>query len=407
MFTSLPLLKRLTFIKIFALFAMTNIFAQAPAITSPAPGTTLTGSIANFEWSAGAGTITSYELVIGTDVGFRDLYQSGVSGDLTASASVPTDGSTLYVRLWYFDSDPAVNAWLNVNYTYTAANVTGKAELTSPTPSTDLSDAFTGTTVTFEWNVGNATEFDVIVGSNGPGSNDLRASSILPLSTTSLELTNLPTDGSIINFRLWSNVNGTTWAFTDYQFRAQFTQPEIISPVVGSEITNATTTFNWSAGSATRYDLIVGTTGVGSNDIQGSSIIDAPTTSVDITGLPTDGTTLIYVRLWSLIGGSWTSQDYLFNDPTVLSVTDITDNSIDRSVAYPVPVTRGNNISFRFSETTTSVNIFNTLGQQVGALSEGVNDNSGTTFTFKETSLDRGYYYAVSSEGKTLKFTIQ
>jgi hypothetical protein len=56
---------------------------------------------------------------------------------------------------------------------------------------------------------------------------------------------------------------------------------------------------------ATRYWLDIGTT-LGSNNLGGYNPGTALTKTVG--GLPTNGTT-VYVRLWTLLGGVWQSDD--------------------------------------------------------------------------------------------------
>src|SRR4029079_8795809 len=54
--------------------------------------------------------------------------------------------------------------------------------------------------------------------------------------------------------------------------------------------------------------LYVGTQGVGSANIYGQA---AAGTSATVSGLPTNGA-IVYVRLWTLIGGNWFFNDYLY-----------------------------------------------------------------------------------------------
>jgi len=84
----------------------------------------------------------------------------------------------------------------------------------------------------------------------------------------------------------------------------------ISSPTPGSTLSGSSATFTWSAvPGATDYWVYVGTTGVGSSNIfLNSSAITA--TSQAVTGLPTSGT--IYVRVYSFVGGSWTSIDFTY-----------------------------------------------------------------------------------------------
>src|SRR4029077_7970942 len=67
-------------------------------------------------------------------------------------------------------------------------------------------------------------------------------------------------------------------------------------------------TFSWSAGSATAYVLVVGSSLHGS-DIYNSGV--AHVLSATVNSIPTDGRT-IYVTLGSQVNGSWTSNSYTY-----------------------------------------------------------------------------------------------
>ncbi len=95
--------------------------AYAPAsakavITSPAPGSTLTGSTATFTWTPGT-RVAQYVLYVGTQPGGLDIYSGNPVYTTSQTVSgLPTDGSTIYVRLWsYIDGGYQYN-----DYTYTA-----------------------------------------------------------------------------------------------------------------------------------------------------------------------------------------------------------------------------------------------------------------------------------------------
>jgi hypothetical protein len=84
----------------------------------------------------------------------------------------------------------------------------------------------------------------------------------------------------------------------------------ISSPTPGSTLSGSSATFTWSAVSgAADYAIIVGTTGVGSSNIYASPS-GMPATSQAVTGLPTSGK--IYVRVYSFVGGFWTSTDFTY-----------------------------------------------------------------------------------------------
>lgn len=106
------------------------------AMTSPSPGTTLTGTSVNFQWSAGVGGF-NYFLYVGSTVGGYEYHNSGTIPGGTLSRVVtglPANGTPIRVRLWtQFGS-----GWQFTDYTYTASPGV-KSAMTSPAPGSTLS----------------------------------------------------------------------------------------------------------------------------------------------------------------------------------------------------------------------------------------------------------------------------
>jgi hypothetical protein len=75
--------------------------SEKGTITSPAPGSTFTGSSVTFTWTAGSGA-TAYWLDVGSTPGGSRYYQSGNLGNVLTNTvnGLPTNGSTVYVTLW-------------------------------------------------------------------------------------------------------------------------------------------------------------------------------------------------------------------------------------------------------------------------------------------------------------------
>jgi hypothetical protein len=251
-------------------------------LTSPAPGSTLTGPSATFSWTAVSGA-TGYYLYLGsTGVGSSNLYASGKqTGSSVTPTGLPTNGEKIYARL-----STSYNGVLKyTDYTYTAAM---QAALTSPAPGSKLP----GSSATFKWTTATgATGYYLNLGSTGVGSSNLYASG--ELTGTSVAPANLPSNGEKIYARLSTSYNGVL-KYTDYTFTAA-TQGALTSPVPGSTLTGSSVTFSWTAVSgAPGYYLYVGSTGAGSGNIFTSGELTG--TSVKVTGLPTNGEK-IYVRL--------------------------------------------------------------------------------------------------------------
>ena len=88
-------------------------------LTTPAPGSTLTGSTVTFEWTAGI-NVPSYQLTVGTTRGGADLFDQVVGLTLSTTVTgLPTDGRTVYVRLWSLVG----SVWWFRDYTYNAVTV--------------------------------------------------------------------------------------------------------------------------------------------------------------------------------------------------------------------------------------------------------------------------------------------
>ncbi|HMG84942.1 MAG TPA: hypothetical protein VK574_04335 [Terracidiphilus sp.] len=273
-------------------------FAGTPAaMTSPAPGSTLTGSSTTFTWTTGSG-VTAYYLFVGTTPGGYDLVNIGPKAATSATVSLPTNGATIYVRLY-----SVINGGLQYHdYTYTEFAGT-PAAMTSPTPGSTL----TGASTTFTWTFGSgATAYYLFVGTT-PGGYDLV--NIGPKGATSATVS-LPINGATIYVRLWSVINGGL-QYHDYTYTEFASTPaSMSSPAPGSTLTGASTTFIWTAGSgATAYYLFVGTTPGGYDLV---NIGPKAATSATVS-LPTNGAT-IYVRLYSVINGGLQYHDYTYTE---------------------------------------------------------------------------------------------
>ena len=96
--------------------------AQGGAMSTPAQGSTLSGSSVTFTWTEGAGA-SAYWLDIGNAAGGNNYYSSGNLGTAlsTTANGLPTDGSTVYATLYSLIDD----VWTPNAYTYTAYNPAG------------------------------------------------------------------------------------------------------------------------------------------------------------------------------------------------------------------------------------------------------------------------------------------
>jgi photosystem II stability/assembly factor-like uncharacterized protein len=276
--------------------------ATTPAeILSPPPGSFLPGASTTFTWSKGRG-VSGYWLYVGTSVGAGDLYSASQgSATSTTVSGLPSDGRTLYVRLW----SAIGTGWEFRDYTYRAYTPPVPAEMLTPAPGSALS----ASSATFTWSMGTAvSQYAIWIGSS-LANNDLYLSGAL--TATSVTISSLPTDGRTLYLRLWSG-SGDTWSFRDYTYRA-FAQPtpaEMQTPSPGATLTGPSVTFGWSPGYAvSSYWIYIGSAPGGSDVYSASQGMQTWTT---INGLPTDGRTL-YLRLWSLVNGLWQFRDTTYH----------------------------------------------------------------------------------------------
>jgi hypothetical protein len=274
-------------------YTYTGGVAQPSVLTTPLPGTMLSGSTEVFRWSSGQGA-SQYWLYVGTTgVGSANIYTASQGTNLSATVgSIPTSG-TIYVRLWTL----LPTGWTWSDYTYSGGLA---AALTMPPPGTILS----GSAVTFDWSsVTGATQYWLYVGTTGVGSLNVYSSSTG--LATSAGVTGIPTSGTIY-VRVWT-LNGS-WRWNDYTYTGGGAAA-MQTPIPGSTLSSSTTTFGWNAGTGVdQYWLYFGTTGVGSANIYTAS--QGTALSVTVNGLPTSDT--VYVRLWTHLASGWVWNDYRY-----------------------------------------------------------------------------------------------
>jgi hypothetical protein len=184
---------------------------QKAAITSPVPGSTLSGTSANFTWNAGSGA-DEYFFYAGKSAGANDILATSTGLGRVATVTLPAPGSTFYVRLWTRFG----TSWQYSDYTYqvaapVAAAKPSKAVIVSPAQGSVLS----GGSATFSWSAGGQAQQYFLYAGTTQGSNDLYGQSLgLNRSVT---LTNLPTSGTAVYVRLWTLLP-TGWQFADYRY---------------------------------------------------------------------------------------------------------------------------------------------------------------------------------------------
>jgi hypothetical protein len=182
------------------------------AMTAPAAGSTLAGTSATFQWSAGSG-VARYHLFVGLWQGGNTLFSQDMGTSLSASvAGLPNDASKLYVRLWSY----AGGTWQYNDYTYTASGTAPaavKAQITAPAPGSTLS----GASATFSWGGGSGVQRYWLMVGTAPGNNDIYGAD--QGTNTSATVGGLPVTGKVVYVRIWSYINGA-WQSSDASYRA-------------------------------------------------------------------------------------------------------------------------------------------------------------------------------------------
>ncbi|MBI5683438.1 MAG: hypothetical protein HZC54_00025 [Verrucomicrobia bacterium] len=123
----------------------------------------------------------------------------------------------------------------------------------------------------------------------------------------------LPTDGQTIHVRVWSQVNGVWSSDGDFTYTAMAAAPSVLlHPVPGATLVGAEQQF-------------ICDTGVGVDPKDHAIWVGSTPDGFDIAAffvkgcgkrvtVPTDGRTL-YVKVWSLVNGTWMSNSYQFTAP--------------------------------------------------------------------------------------------
>jgi N-acetylneuraminic acid mutarotase len=183
-----------------------------PSLTTPAPGSTLSGSTATFAWSNPENGTARFFLRLGTTVGSSDVYNGTVTTGTSEQVSgIPTNGAYLYATLWYnLNGKWYLNGkWQYSNTTYIQAGTPTPPALTTPAPGSTL----TGSTVTFGWNQGaGPTRYVLRLGTTGFGSMDVYSGAAT--TGTSVQVTTVPTNGAKLYATLWYYLNGK-WQYAD------------------------------------------------------------------------------------------------------------------------------------------------------------------------------------------------
>jgi hypothetical protein len=183
------------------------------------------------------------------------------------------------------------------------------AAMISPTSGSTLGTS----NVTFTWTAGTGvTDYDLWLGTSGPGSSSLYASGLT--TATSATVTSLPSKGVTVYARLYSIISGVSH-YNDYIYTEAAvagTPATMISPTGGSTLGASNLMFRWTVGTGvTQYNLWLGLSGPGSSSLYTSGWLT--TTSATVTSLPAKGAT-VYARLYSFVNGAVEYNDYTYTE---------------------------------------------------------------------------------------------
>ncbi len=95
----------------------------------------------------------------------------------------------------------------------------------------------------------------------------------------------------------------------------------MLTPANTAILAGASQVFTWANTNAAAYQLWIGTT-VGALNLGKFPAIGTTATTATVTGLPTNGST-VNVRLWSLIGTTWSFNDYTYTSGSVAGVANM------------------------------------------------------------------------------------
>ncbi len=285
---------------------------EDPAVTSPLANSTLSGATAQFSWADNGTSVDDWWLYAGPNAGSNSYFNSGALGGVTSTTvtGLPVDGSTVVTTLYYRQTG---GTWQSVTSSYTAAS----AGIEDPSVTSPLANStLPGATAQFSW-ADNGTSVDDwwLYAGTVAGSNSYFNSGALG-GATSTTVTGLPVDGSAVIMTLYYRQTGGTWQTVASSYTAAsaaIEDPAVTSPLANSTLPGATAQFTWADNGTSVDDwwLYAGPS-AGSSSYFNSGALGG-TTSVAVTGLPQDGSTVVVTLYYRQTGGSWQSVESNYN----------------------------------------------------------------------------------------------
>lgn len=287
-----------------------------PSIHLPKAQSTLSGNTETFSWNSNGVQVKRYWLYIGGSPGGREYTNQdlGIAESYTAS-NLPTDGSTLWLRLWYFSSN---NRWQYQDYEYQAFGG-GLSQQTPNYPEIiepKQGSVLTRNEVTIKWGHNNYTpeKYWVYIGTS-EGSYNIHSSGNLG-TVNEYTYGNMPLSLNILYIRLWYYAPTHGWQSNDYQYSSKlYNDPQITLPQPGSKIESTNPAFTWSTRNqnARKYQLLIGRK-QGDDDMYNSGALSGSTFSHTAHNIQLNVPRL-YVTLRFQVAGIWHEEHYRYTTP--------------------------------------------------------------------------------------------
>jgi hypothetical protein len=267
---------------------------QPATVLLPQEGATLTGDSQLFQWDWTSGA-SYYQLWVGSSPGTYDIGYyppAGTTQTSVLATGLPTDGRTLYIRLWTVAGDQAISSDSTV---IAATSTSDAAAMWFP----GIDGVLLGPQ-TFRWNpAAGADGYQLWVGSS-PGAYDL---GYFPAGLTSDSFVTVPTlpgDGRRLYVRLWTSKSGG-YSYRDYGYRAIKSFDAVLPmPTRGWTLPGPAQAFGGAVGMGNQDNLrmVIGNS-VGSAEFGGGSVGGLQTT---FSNLPVDGRALYARESWTSSG---------------------------------------------------------------------------------------------------------
>jgi hypothetical protein len=125
---------------------------------------------------------------------------------------------------------------------------------------------------------------------------------------------------------------GGAWQQVDYTYTEWATIAAITVPTSESTLESGNATFTWTGGVGLQdYQLLIGTTAPGSDNVYNSGVTNVTTETVSV---PTIGAPL-YVRLRQRVNGGWRNTDYTYTESGSTAPATVTTPSSGSTLAGP------------------------------------------------------------------------